>query len=193
MLSPDEVTRAARAEGFSPLGYPRQRGVVYTMAAINPDGDDGRLVIDARSGRLVRFMPAWQMGDRMEEVTVASYGRIQGLPRFVETNPPRPPKPVARVANRNAATPIPRPAPQHPAGDKAAKAAGDAAAKDGSKPMLDQARQDAGKDTKQDTAAVQSPTSAIPSAAGPSPVRAKPSSSATIRPTEAMPPVQGLE
>ena len=193
VLSPDEVTRAARAEGFSPLGYPRQRGVVYTMAAINPDGDDGRLVIDARTGRMVRFMPAWQMGDRMEEVTVASYGRIQGLPRFVETNPPRPPKPVARVANRNAATPIPRPAPQHPAGDKAAKAAGDAAAKDGSKPMIDQARQDAGKDTKQDTAAAQSSASAIPSAAGPSPVRAKPSSSATIRPTEAMPPVQGLE
>ncbi|MGX7743887.1 hypothetical protein [Rhodopseudomonas parapalustris] len=192
VLSPDAVTRAARAEGFAPLGYPRQRGLVYTMAVINPDGDDGRLVIDARTGRLVRFMPAWQMGDRMEEVTVASYGRIQGLPRFIERNPPRPPKPVARLASRPTATPLPRPAPQHPAGDRAAKAVGADVAKDASKPVLDQAKQDAAKNTKQDTAAVQTQPSAVPSAAGPSRVQAKPSS-ATIRPTEAMPPVQGLE
>lgn len=183
VLSPDAVTRAARAEGFAPLGYPRQRGVVYTMAVINPDGDDGRLVIDARTGRLVRFMPAWQMGDRMEEVTVASYGRIQGLPRFIERNPPRPPKPVARLASRPTATPLPRPAPQHPAGDKAAKAVGADVAKDASKPVLDQAKQDA--------AAAQAPPAVTPSAAGPAPAQAKPS--VTIRPTEAMPPVQTLE
>ncbi|NEW94644.1 hypothetical protein [Rhodopseudomonas sp. BR0M22] len=191
VLSPDAVTRAARAEGFAPLGYPRQRGLVYTMAAINPDGDDGRLVIDARTGRLVRFMPAWQMGDRMEEVTVASYGRIQGLPHFIERNPPRPPKPVARLASRATATPLPRPTPQHPAGDKAAKAIEADTAKDGSKPALDQGGQTGAKEAKQDTAAVQSAPNAVPSAAGPSPVQAKPS--VTIRATEPMPPVQGLE
>ncbi|NEW85718.1 hypothetical protein DU475_00375 [Rhodopseudomonas sp. WA056] len=191
VLSPDAVTRAARAEGFAPLGYPRQRGLVYTMAVINPDGDDGRLVIDARTGRLIRFMPAWQMGDRMEEVTVASYGRIQGLPRFIERNPPRPPKPVARVAARNPATPLPRPSPQHPAGEKAAKAAGADAAKDGSKPVLDQAKQDGARAPKQDTATVQTSPAVTPSAAGPAPAQAK--SSATILPTEPLPPVQTLE
>lgn len=191
VLSPDAVTRAARAEGFAPLGYPRQRGVVYTMAVINPEGDDGRLVIDARTGRLLRFMPAWQMGDRMEDVTVASYGRIQGLPRFIERNPPRPPKPVARAATRNPATPLPRPAPQHPAGEKAAKAVGADASKDGSKPALDQAKQDSPNTAKQDTAAAQAPPTVTPSAAGPAPAQAKPS--VTIRPTEALPPVQTLE
>jgi len=195
VLSPNEVTRVARDEGFAPLGYPRQRGLVYTMAVINPNGDDGRLVIDARSGRLVRFMPAWQMGDRMEQATEASYGRIQGLPPMVERHPPRPPRAIPHYASRGTATPMPRPAPQHPVGDRAAKAASGtaAAAKDATKPALDQARQDGTKPetAKQETAAVQGKPAAAPSAAGPAPAEAKPSSE--IRPTEPMPPVQGLE
>jgi len=185
VLAPSEIAAIARDAGFEPLGIPRQRGLVYTLAAINPDGDDGRLVIDARSGRLVRFMPALQMGDAMEEVTVASYGRIQGLPRFVERNPPRPPRPVTHLATRHSATPLPRPAPQPPVGAKAATAGTDAP-----KPGLDQpsATSDA---AKRETAAAQPRPSAVPSAAGPAPAEAKPSGE--IKPTEAMPPVQGLE
>ncbi len=51
-----------RDNGFSPLGIPRLRGFVYTIAAIDRGGADGRLVIDARNGRIIRFMPAYRMG-----------------------------------------------------------------------------------------------------------------------------------
>ena len=37
---------------IAPLGSPRPRGAVLHLAAINPDGDDGRLVVDGRSGRM---------------------------------------------------------------------------------------------------------------------------------------------
>ena len=47
-----------RENGFSPLGVPRLRGLFYSVSAIDRRGDDGRLVIDARDGRIVRFVPA---------------------------------------------------------------------------------------------------------------------------------------
>ena len=40
----------------------RLRGFVYTIAVIDRGGEDGRLVIDARNGRIIRFMPAYRMG-----------------------------------------------------------------------------------------------------------------------------------
>ena len=48
LLPPREVYVVLRESGFSPLGAPRLRGVFYSIAAINRDGDDGHLVIDAR-------------------------------------------------------------------------------------------------------------------------------------------------
>ena len=56
-----------RENGFSPLGVPQQRGLFYTIAVIDRRGDDGRLVIDARNGRIVRFMPAYRMGDNFDD------------------------------------------------------------------------------------------------------------------------------
>ena len=53
-----EVYAVLRDNGFSPLGIPRLRGYVYTIAVIDRGGEDGRLVIDARNGRIIRFMPA---------------------------------------------------------------------------------------------------------------------------------------
>ena len=41
--------------------------LVYTIAVIDRGGDDGRLVIDARTGRIIRFMPAYRMGDNLNE------------------------------------------------------------------------------------------------------------------------------
>ena len=63
LLPPSEVYTIVRESGFSPLGIPQQRGLVYTISVIDRGGDDGRLVIDARSGRIIRFMPAYRMGD----------------------------------------------------------------------------------------------------------------------------------
>src|SRR3984957_12574031 len=72
LLPPQEVYAVVRDNGFSPLGIPRQRGFVYTIAVIDRGGDDGRLVIDARNGRILRFMPADMMGDNLNGDT--SYG-----------------------------------------------------------------------------------------------------------------------
>lgn len=58
LLPPTEVYAVLRENGFSPLGVPTLRGSVYTIAAIDRRGEDGRLVIDARDGRILRFMPA---------------------------------------------------------------------------------------------------------------------------------------
>ena len=63
LLPPNEVYAVLRDNGFSPLGIPRQRGLFYTIAVIDRGGDDGRLVIDARTGRIVRFTPAYRMSD----------------------------------------------------------------------------------------------------------------------------------
>ena len=62
LLPSTEVYTVLRDNGFSPLGIPRLRGFVYTIAVIDRGGEDGRLVIDARNGRIIRFMPAYRMG-----------------------------------------------------------------------------------------------------------------------------------
>ncbi|WP_245290728.1 hypothetical protein [Rhodopseudomonas sp. AAP120] len=204
VLSPREVADMARDAGFEPLGVPYQRGLVYTLSALNPDGDDGRLVVDARSGRILRFMPAWQMGDAMETVTVASYGRIQGLPRFIERNPPRPPRSVGRVASRTPTTPLPRPSPQQSTKGPSPAAASNAATavapmKDTSRPATDAAKTESGKTEpakveaapKQEAAVTQTKPTAAPA---PAPTEAKPAPAGpSVQPTEPMPPVQGLE
>ncbi|ABE38112.1 conserved hypothetical protein [Rhodopseudomonas palustris BisB5] len=189
VLSPREISAIARDEGFAPLGIPRQRGMFYTLAAINPDGDDGRLVIDGRSGRLVRFMPAWRMGAAMEEETLASYGPIQGLPPLAEGRPPRPPRPVPQVASRTPTTPLPRPSPQQSTKGPSPAAASNAAA--AVAPSKDAAKPAADATPKQETATVQDKPAASPVPA-PAPTEIKPSTPA-IQPTEPMPPVQGLE
>src|SRR4029450_1937140 len=67
-----------RENGFSPLGIPRQRGLVYTIAVIDRGGDDGRLVIDARTGRIIRFIPRYRMGDNFSDDLTGSYGSVGG-------------------------------------------------------------------------------------------------------------------
>src|SRR5229473_4444919 len=67
LLPPAEVYTILRESGFSPLGIPQQRGYVYTISVIDRGGDDGKLVIDARNGRIIRFVPAWQMGGNFSD------------------------------------------------------------------------------------------------------------------------------
>ncbi len=82
LLPPHEVYTVLRESGFSPLGIPLQRGFVYTISVIDRGGDDGRLVIDARTGRILRFLPANRMGDNFDDELTTTYG------------PPGPPPPV---------------------------------------------------------------------------------------------------
>ena len=74
LLPSTEVYAVLRDNGFSPLGIPRLRGFVYTIAVIDRGGEDGRLIIDARNGRIIRFMPAYRMGGD-------NYNEEQSAPR----------------------------------------------------------------------------------------------------------------
>ena len=96
LLPPREVYTVVRESGFSPLGIPRQRGMFYVISVVDRRGDDGRLVIDARDGQIVRFVPAYRMGVNFNEDVV-----------------PRPPASVPKLASRMPATvPLPKASPQ---------------------------------------------------------------------------------
>jgi hypothetical protein len=113
LLPPMEVYTIVRESGFAPLGIPQQRGLVYTISVIDRGGDDGRLVIDARSGRIIRFIPAYRMGDNFNGDLDVAYGPVGPLPPPTNTSyrrAPRPPLPIPHVASRSAA-PLPKPAP----------------------------------------------------------------------------------
>jgi hypothetical protein len=113
LLPPLEVYTILRESGFSPLGIPQQRGLVYTISVIDRGGDDGRLVIDARSGRIIRFLPATRMGDNFNEDLNLAYGPVGPLPSATYGSyrrAPRPPLPIPHVARRSA-TPLPKAPP----------------------------------------------------------------------------------
>ncbi len=74
LLPPLEVYRVVRENGFSPLGIPHQRGYVYVIAVLDRAGEDGRLIIDARNGQIVRFTPAFRTGGYYDEDSPPHYG-----------------------------------------------------------------------------------------------------------------------
>lgn len=101
MLPPEQVVTVLRSSGYSPLGRVTQRGWIYTIAAIDRNGDDGRLIIDARTGQIMRFIPAQAVDERM----MAVYG------------PPGPPPAIyAGYENRRGALLDLRNAPRPPGG-----------------------------------------------------------------------------
>lgn len=186
LLPATEVYAVLRENGFSPLGIPRLRGSVYTIAVIDRRGDDGRLVIDARDGRIIRFMPAadaYGMAPADEAPAVVPYRPQSALPppTLVRGGPPRPPAPIPHVASR--AVPLPKAAPHR--GEAPVAAAKPA------EPAPQQAQAPQAQPTQQ-TAAVQAkPAEAAPQAAAPTVGQAKPAP--TILPTQEMPAAQGLD
>ncbi|PIT00718.1 hypothetical protein TSA1_07980 [Bradyrhizobium nitroreducens] len=184
LLPATEVYAVLRDNGFSPLGIPRLRGNVYTIAVIDRRGDDGRLVIDARDGRILRFMPAadaYGMAPPYEERAVAPYGPQTALPppTVIRSGPPRPPAAIPHVASRT--VPLPKAAPRRGETPVAATKAVEPA------PQQVQAPQ-----APQQTAAAQAkPAEAAPQAPAPTVGQAKPAP--TILPTQEMPAAQGLD
>jgi hypothetical protein len=165
LLPPREVYTILRESGFSPLGMPQQRGLVYTISVIDRGGDDGRLVIDARSGRIIRFMPAYRMGDDFNEDLNLAYGPAGSLPPPVNTRyrrAPRPPLPIPDVTRRSA---TPLPSVPHAAKPEASP--------------------------QQSAASQLKPAQAPPAPAAAPAVEAKPS--VQIQPTQEMPKAQGLD
>jgi hypothetical protein len=186
LLPPREIYAIVRHSGFSPLGIPQQRGLVYIMAVIDRGGDDGRLVIDARSGRIIRFMPAYRMGDNPNEDLRMTYGAVGRLPPVTAVRgPPRPPLSIPRLASRTPYVPM----PPRRAGELPPGRAGEAKPL-AAKPATAQSAAVQAKPVDTETAP-QAAAPAVPQAAAPV-VEAKPSTP-EMRPTQEMPKVQGLE
>jgi hypothetical protein len=177
LLPPREVYTVVRESGLSPLGIPRQRGMFYVISVIDRRGDDGRLVIDARTGQIVRFVPAYRIGDNLNDGAPPTYAPAGAPPPVSNlTGPPRPPAPVPKVASRMPPTvPMPKVAP--PRAAEVRPLAG--------KPAAGPAQQSAAVQTRP------ADTPPPPQAAPPV-VEARPAPP-PIQPTQPMPKVQGLE
>jgi hypothetical protein len=201
LMPPQEVYAVLRDNGFSPLGVPHQRGLVYFIAVVDRGGNDGRLVIDARDGRILRFMPSYGYGPGSGPGASGGYfgperppgyipDRVPGYgpetslpPPTVIRGVPRPPASVPHVASRTVPLPSPKPAV---AGGPPSAAPQQAAAIE-TKPATPVAAPA--------QAQASPPASAQASAAPPSSAttvgQAKPP--AAIQPTQPMPAAQGLD
>lgn len=191
LLPSTEVYAVLRDNGFSPLGIPRLRGSVYIVAVIDRRGDDGRLVIDARDGRILRFLPAadaYGMAPAYNEPTVAPYGpqSAPSPPTMVRGGPPRPPASIPHVAGRT--VPLPKAAPPRGGAPVAATGPAEPAPQQAQAPQQIQAPQ--AQPAQQTAAAQPKPTEAAPHATAPTVGQAKP---APILPTQEMPAAQGLD
>ena len=189
LVPPHEVYNIIREAGFSPLGMPQQRGFIYTIAVIDRGGEDGRLVIDARSGRILRFVPAWQNGAPYDGgAWNSSYGPPGPLPPVpgLRSNA-RPPASAPQVASRS----VPMPKPSSLAAKQApdpAKPAGVAAAKPVAVPVA--SKPATALPTQQAAATqVKSIVEAVPATTGQTQAKPVPN----ILPTQEMPKAQGLE
>jgi hypothetical protein len=165
LLPPNEVYTVLRENGFSPLGAPQQRGLFYTIGVIDRYGEDGRLVIDARNGRIVRYMPAYATRNFYDDYSYRPAAPAGPLPPMANLrDTPRPPASIPRVASRT--PPVPKPSPLT------------------ARPSPEPAQQSAAMAPKP----VDPPPT--PQAAPPA-IEAKPAPQ--IAPTQPMPKVQGLE
>jgi hypothetical protein len=194
LLPAPEVYTIVRESGFSPLGIPQQRGFFYMISVINRRGDDGRLVIDARDGRIVRFVPAYHFGSNYDNGPADAYTPPGRLPPMGSvTDEARPPAPVPKIASRAPSVPTPRAMPPRPGEakpdvkDVKPLAATPLTAKPlAEKPAPALAQQSAANQVKPADA------SPLPSTAAPAAVGAKPSTPEVL-PTQEMPKVQDLE
>ena len=182
VLPPREVYAVLRENGFSPLGAPRLRGMFYSIAAIDRRGDDGHLVIDARDGRIVRFVPADRFsgyGGGYGGYGEGYYGAPPPRPSYGGPLEPmtrldsRPPSAAPKMASRTpSSVPVPRAAPSRPSSDQ---------------PLA--AKPTPPAPVQQSAAAQVKPADSPPAVAAPA--QAKPAP--VIQPTQPMPKVQDLE
>jgi hypothetical protein len=127
VLPPQEIYVLLRENGFLPLGVPRLHGWVYTVAAMDRAGENGRLLIDARSGRIIRFMPDYWRGGQFEEGLSGTFGPASALlPPIAVRGVPRPPLPIPHAENRAVPLPTPKPTTAGDPGQPTRQSAADA-------------------------------------------------------------------
>ena len=187
LLPGTEVYTVVRENGFSPLGIPQQHGYFYTIAVIDRGGEDGRLVIDARDGRIVRFVPAYRVGSNYDEAAPPAYPAGAGpLPPISQARGvPRPPASIPHVASRTPPVPLPRAMPPR-AGEPPVAVRSDTNSDD---------KSDRGTAPPAQAMAMQTKPvelSKSPQNTAPAPIDTK-AAGPQIQPTQEMPKVQGLE
>ena len=181
-----------RSTGYSLLGQINRRGWVYTVAVLNPRGDDGRAIIDARTGAIIRFIPALALNARLNDQLGVIYGP-PGLPPPVAQDfrgSLRPPKPVPRVTKRDVAPKVSAPkladrmpATAQPATTSSIPAKSDSLKSEAAKPAATPLQQAASTQAK----SVEAPVDVKPMP----PPDAKPS--VELLPTQPIPDVQPLD
>jgi len=178
LLPPEEVYTVLRENGFSPLGIPRQRGFLYAIAAIDSRGESGRLIIDARDGRIVRFRPGYRIENNFDEDITGSNAPQEALPPPTQVRgEPRPPRSIPHVASRT--VPVPKASPLATRPETQDKPVAQ------SKPEAQPQQQSAATQPKPAEAPAAPP--AVTTGSAP----AKPV--AQIAPTQELPKVQGLD
>ncbi len=77
VMPPYEVVAIVRSTGLEPLSRPMRHGPTYVLRAVDPAGQEVRVVVDARLGRIVRVAPVF--GPRYAApVMPPPYGRPPG-------------------------------------------------------------------------------------------------------------------
>jgi len=184
LLPPHEVYTVLRDSGFSPLGIPVRRGFVYTISAIDRGGDDGRLVIDARTGRILRFLPANRMDHNFDDALTTTYPPGSPPPAGGPRSESRP-RAAPKVASRPPGVPVPKPR----AGEARPLAAAPSAVQPDQRAAVPPVQQSAAAVPAKPADPQTTGQIAAPAAAPA--VEAKPAPQ--ILPTQDMPKAQGLE
>jgi hypothetical protein len=79
-MPPHEILTIVRSTGMEPLSRPIRQGPAYVLRALDPAGEEVRVIVDARRGRIVKVAPVM-------------------MPRYAVMPPPygRPPRPIPMV------------------------------------------------------------------------------------------------
>ena len=56
-LPPHEIAAMVRSTGLEPLGSPVRQGPIYAMRAVDPAGEEVRVIVDAQRGQIVKVIP----------------------------------------------------------------------------------------------------------------------------------------
>jgi hypothetical protein len=143
-LPPYEIVAIVRSAGLRPLHRPVRMGLAYALRAVDPAGEEVRVVVDARLGRIVRVDPVLtppyavplvpppygRPPGRIVMLPDGPTGRIAELPPGGEpaygASPNLPRAPAASAPRRSPAQsgppPLPRPRPKVAATDVSAPA-----------------------------------------------------------------------
>lgn len=88
VLPPYEILTILRSTGFEPIGQPTRRGPNYVLRAVDPDGEEVRLVVDARQGEIVSVTPTVTASRMPPAPPGAIYVEPEPLPRGYRADPP---------------------------------------------------------------------------------------------------------